>query len=57
MRSNYRKHTKVGHGGISCPCCAPKSGNKYGARARVIMKRQAKRAESVFIERYFREAG
>ena len=57
MRGNYRKHTKVGHGGISCPCCAPKSGNKYGARARVIMKRQAKRAESVFIERYFREAG
>jgi hypothetical protein len=47
MKGNYKRFTVIGHGGFSCSCCAPKSGNKYGARAIVIMKRQAKRREVV----------
>ena len=43
MKAYFRKATVVGHGGMSCPCCAPKSGNKYGAAARTVIKRQAKR--------------
>ena len=50
MKSNYKRYTIVGNGGMNCPCCAPKSGNKYGARARVILKRQAKRRENKAIE-------
>jgi hypothetical protein len=47
MKSTYKRFAVIGVGGFSCPCCAPKSGNKYGARARVILKRQAKRKEVV----------
>ena len=43
MKADFKKHTLAGVGGLSCPCCAPQSGNRYAARARVIMKRQAKR--------------
>ena len=42
MNAYFRKATMVGHGGMSCPCCAPKSGNRYGAAARTLMKRQAR---------------
>jgi hypothetical protein len=43
VKAYFRRATVVGHGGMSCPCCAPKSGNKYGAAARTVIKRQAKR--------------
>ncbi len=51
MKSSYKRYTLVGPGGMSCPCCAPMSGNKYAARARVLMKRQAKRREAREIAR------
>ena len=43
MKALYKRHTLVGVGGLSCPCCAPQSGNKYAAKARTMLKRQAKR--------------
>lgn len=43
MRGFFKRATVVGGGGISCQCCMPKSGNKYGAAARTVIKRQAKR--------------
>ncbi len=51
MKAAYKKFTLVGPGGINCPCCAPMSGNRYAARARVIMKRQAKRREAAALNR------
>lgn len=45
MKGIYKRYAVIGIGGFSCACCAPKSGTKYGARARVILKRQAKRKE------------
>lgn len=41
----YRRFTCVGPGGINCPCCAPDSGNKYRAKARKKIKRQAIKKE------------
>lgn len=41
MKINTNKHTMVGPGGMSCPCCAPQAGSKCGARERKRMKRQA----------------
>ena len=41
--ANYKRYACVGVGGLNCPCCAPQSGNKYAAKARTILKRQAKR--------------
>jgi hypothetical protein len=43
MDGFFRRATHVGGGGIRCKCCMPKSGNKYGAAARTLIKRQAKR--------------
>lgn len=43
MHGFFKKATAIGGGGMSCPCCAPKSGNRYGAAARTLVKRQAKR--------------
>lgn len=43
MHGFFKKATAIGGGGMSCPCCAPKSGNRYGAAARTLIKRQAKR--------------
>ena len=43
MKALHKRHTLVGVGGLNCPCCAPQSGNKYAAKARTILKRQAKR--------------
>jgi hypothetical protein len=47
MKGIYKRFSVVGNGGFACPCCAPQSGDKYGARARVILKRQAKRKEVI----------
>jgi len=44
-KAEFRRHSMVGPGGMSCPCCAPQAGNKYAARAVKIIKRQAKRRE------------
>ena len=49
MKSEYKRYTLVGPGGMGCLCCAPQSGNKYAARVRTLMKRQAKRRESRII--------
>jgi len=43
MKSQYKRFSLIGPGGFGCPCCAPKSGNKYGAKAIDILKRQGKR--------------
>lgn len=57
MKSEFKRHSEVGHGGFGCPCCAPQSGNRYKARARVIMKRQAKRKLNQFITKQIHEEG
>ena len=51
MKGTYKRFAVIGHGGFSCSCCAPQSGTKYGARAIVIKKRQAKRREVVGINK------
>lgn len=55
-RSLYRKYTVAGPGGMSCPCCAPQSGDKYKARARAKVKRQAIKRYLAIEERYERRA-
>lgn len=39
------KHAVIGVGGWHCLCCAPQSGNKYAARAKAQLRRQAKKRE------------
>lgn len=39
------KHAVIGVGGWRCLCCAPQSGNKYAARAKAVLRRQAKKRE------------
>lgn len=38
-------YSQVGPGGWHCLCCAPQSGNKYAARAKAQLRRQAKKRE------------
>jgi len=42
MKGLFKKEYMVGQGGMTCACCAPKSGNKYAARARQKMDKQSK---------------
>jgi hypothetical protein len=42
MKGLFKKAYMVGQGGMTCACCAPKSGNKYAARARQKMDKQGK---------------
>jgi hypothetical protein len=42
MKGLFKKAYLVGQGGMTCACCAPKSGNKYAARARQKMDKQGK---------------
>jgi hypothetical protein len=42
MKGLFKKTYLVGPGGMKCACCAPKSGNKYAARARRLMDKQGK---------------
>lgn len=39
------KHAVIGVGGWHCYCCAPRGANKYAARARAMLRRQAKKRE------------
>jgi hypothetical protein len=55
MKSSYKRYTMVGPGGLACACCAPQSGTKYSARARTIMKRQAKRREAQAVNKEMSE--
>jgi hypothetical protein len=55
MDGFFRRATHVGGGGISCKCCMPKSGNKYGAAARTLIKRQAKRVLARTVDKLNKE--
>jgi len=55
MKGFFKRAYMVGPGGMTCPCCAPKSGNKYAARARQLMDKQSKRRLERIINRLNKE--
>ena len=55
MKGFFKRAYMVGPGGMTCPCCAPQSGNKYAARARHLMDKQSKRRLERIINRLNKE--